>query len=149
MRFSNTELRLRVGIDIWLEEVYSMSEIAKFRNYENLTMGENTRMEELVRLRARGQVTLPGFIREKLHLEEGSLVLIKIVDNTIVLVPQETVDKEQSWFWQEKWQRLEGEAEDDILKGRVKSFDSVEELFDEIEGKSEAFANGKVQKKRS
>ena len=149
MRFSNTELRLRVGIDIWLEEVYSMSEIAKFRNYENLTMGENTRMEELVRLRARGQVTLPGFIREKLHLEEGSLVLIKIVDNTIVLVPQEIVDKEQSWFWQEKWQRLEGEAEDDILKGRVKSFDSVEELFDEIEGKSEAFANGKVQKKRS
>jgi hypothetical protein len=82
-------------------------------------------------------------------LEEGSLVLIKVVDNTIVLVPQETIDKEQSWFWQEKWQRLEGEAEDDILKGRVKSFDSVEELFDEIEGKSEAFANGKVQKKRS
>lgn len=106
-------------------------------------------MEELVRLRARGQVTLPSFIREKLHLEEGSLVLVKIVDNTVILVPQETIDKEQAWFWQEKWQKLEIEAEEDIRKGRVKSFNSIEELFDEIEGRSEALENGKVQKKRS
>ncbi len=112
-------------------------------------MGEKARMEELIKLRARGQVTLPGFIREKLHLEEGSLVLAKVVDNAIVLVPQETVDKEQSWFWQQKWQNLEAEAEEDIRKGRVKSFDSVEELFDEIEGKPEAHKNRTVQKKRS
>jgi AbrB family looped-hinge helix DNA binding protein len=126
-----------------------MSENANFRNYENLNMGDKARMEELVRLRARGQVTLPSFIRDKLHLEEGSLVLIKVVDNAIVLVPQETIDKEQSWFWQERWQELEAEAQEDIRKGRVKSFDSVEELFDEIEGRPEAHKNGKVQKKRS
>jgi AbrB family looped-hinge helix DNA binding protein len=131
-------------IDIWLEEAYPASEIAKFRNYENLAMSEKTRMEELVRLRARGQVTLPSFIREKLHLEDGSLVLIKVVDNAIVLVPQETIDKEQSWFWQERWQKLEAEAQEDIRKGRVKSFDSVEELFDEIEGRPKAHKNGKV-----
>jgi antitoxin MazE len=40
--------------------------------------------------------------------------------------PQETVDKEQSWFWQEKWQNLEAEAEADVREGRVKSFASVE-----------------------
>lgn len=137
------------GIDIWPEEAYIMSEIAKIRNYESLTMDEKAKTEELVRLRARGQVTLPSFIREKLHLEEGSLVLIKVVDQTVVLVPQETVDKEQSWFWQERWQRLEAEAEEDIRTGRVMSFDSVEELFNEIEGRSEAHKNGKVQAKRS
>jgi len=126
-----------------------MSEILKFRNNENLAMAEKVRTEELIKLRARGQVTLPSFIREKLHLEEGSLVLLKVVDKTIVLVPQETVDKEQSWFWQERWQELEAEAQEDIRKGRVKSFDSVEELFDEIEGRPEAHKNGKVQKKRS
>ncbi|MGB8951223.1 MAG: AbrB/MazE/SpoVT family DNA-binding domain-containing protein [Candidatus Aminicenantales bacterium] len=126
-----------------------MSEIVKFRKYENLTMGDKAKMEELVRLRARGQVTLPRFIREKLHLEDGSLVLVKAVDQTIVLIPQETVDKEQSWFWQEKWQKLEAEAEEDIRKGRVKSFNSVEELFDEIEGRPEDHKNRKVQKKRS
>jgi hypothetical protein len=64
-------------------------------------------------------------------------------------VPQETVDKEQSWFWQERWQKLEAEADEDIRKGRVKSFDSVEELFDEIEGRPEASKDQKVQKKRS
>jgi AbrB family looped-hinge helix DNA binding protein len=126
-----------------------MSEILKFRNYENLAMAEKVRTEELIKLRARGQVTLPSFIREKLHLEEGSLVLLKVVDKTIVLVPQETVDKEQSWFWQERWQKLEAEAGEDIRRGRVKSFDSVEELFDEIEGRPEAHKDGKVQKKRS
>ena len=126
-----------------------MSEIKKFGNYESLIMDEHVKMEELVRLRARGQVTLPSFIREKLHLEEGSFVLIKVVDQTIVMVPQETVDKEQSWFWQGRWQKLEAEAEEDIRRGRVKSFDSVEELFDEIEGKPEAHKNAKVQKQRS
>ncbi len=112
-------------------------------------MADWEKMEELVRLRARGQVTLPSFIREKLDLEKGSLVLLKVVDKTVVMVPQETVDKDQSWFWREKWQKLEAEAEEDIQKGRVKSFDSVEGLFDEIEGKPEAHKNRKVQKKRS
>src|SRR4030043_1292269 len=95
-----------------------MSENANFRNYESLTMGNKARIEELVTLRARGQVTLPRFIPEKLHLEEGSLVLIKVVDNAIVLVPQETIDKEQSWFWQERWQRLGGGAEGGVREGR-------------------------------
>lgn len=126
-----------------------MSENTNFRNHESLGMGEKVKSQELVRLRARGQVTLPSFIREKLRLEEGSLVLVKVLDNTIVLVPQETVDKEQSWFWQEKWQNLEAEAEADIREGRVKSFGSVEELFDEIEGKPEAHKNRTVQKERS
>jgi antitoxin MazE len=126
-----------------------MSENANFRNYESLSMSEKAKSEELVKLRARGQVTLPSSIREKLRLEEGSLVLIKVVDNAIVLVPQETVDKEQSWFWQEKWQNLEAEAEADIREGRVRSLNSVEELFDEIERTPEAHKNRKVQKKRS
>jgi AbrB family looped-hinge helix DNA binding protein len=106
-------------------------------------------MEELVRLRARGQVTLPRFIREKLHLEDGCLVLVKAVDQTIVLIPQEIVDKEQAWFWKEKWQKLEAEAEKDIRQGRVKSFNSVEELFNEIERSPKAHKNRKVQEKRS
>jgi AbrB family looped-hinge helix DNA binding protein len=111
-------------------------------------MGNKAGMEELVTLRARGQVTLPSFIREKLHLEKGSLVLVKIVENAVLMVPQETVDKDQSWFWQERWQKLEAEAEEDIRKGRVKSFDSVKELFDEIEGKPETHQDRKIQTKR-
>jgi hypothetical protein len=65
------------------------------------------------------------------------------------LVSQETIDKDQAWFWTERWQKKETEAEEDIKKGRVKSFASVEELFDEIEESSETHKDRKVQKKRS
>jgi len=106
-------------------------------------------MEELIKVREKGQVTLPVFIRNSLDLKKGSIVLAKIVDNTVVLVPQRTIDKDQSWFWTEHWQKLEEEAEKDIRKGRVKTFDSVEELFDEIEESLKIKKNRKIQKKRS
>ena len=106
-------------------------------------------MEELVKVREKGQITLPLYMREKLKLEKGSLILVKMVNNTIVLVSQETVDKDQAWFWTERWQMLEVEAENDIREGRVKTFDSVEELFHDIEEKSQTGKDRKVQKKRS
>jgi len=106
-------------------------------------------MEELVKVREKGQVTLPVFIRKSLDLKKGSFVLARIIDNTIVLVPQKIIDKNQDWFWTEQWQKLEAEAEKDIREGRVKTFDSVEELFDEIEESSKPDKDRKIQKKRS
>lgn len=104
--------------------------------------------EELVSVRKKGQITLPLSMRRKLGLEEGSIILSKIVDDAIVLVPQETVDRDQAWFWKERWQKLEAEAEGDIAAGRTKTFDSVEDLFHEIEGTAKADPDRKVQKKR-
>jgi antitoxin MazE len=106
-------------------------------------------MEELIKVREKGQVTLPAFIRQSLDLEKGSIVLVKIVDNTVVLVPQRIIDKDQNWFWTERWQKLEAEAEKDIRKGKVKTFDSVEELFDEMEESLKTDKTRKVQKKLS
>ena len=105
-------------------------------------------MEELIKVREKGQITLPLYMRRNLHLEQGDLVLAKIVDNTLVLIPQEIIDKDQAWFWSERWQEMELEAEQDIQKGRVKSFDSVEELFDDIEKAASDNEDGPVQKKR-
>ncbi len=105
-------------------------------------------MEELIKVREKGQITLPLYMRRNLHLEQGDLVLAKIVDNTLVLIPQEIIDKDQAWFWSERWQKMELEAEQDIQKGRVKSFDSVEELFDDIEKAASDNEDGQVQKKR-
>jgi AbrB family looped-hinge helix DNA binding protein len=115
----------------------------------NIGFLQEIEMEELIKVREKGQVTLPVFIRKSLDLTKGSIVLAKIVDNTVVLVPQRTIDKDQVWFWSERWQKLEAEAEKDIRKGRVKAFNSVEELFDEIEESSKIDKNRKVQKKRS
>jgi len=104
--------------------------------------------EELVSVRKRGQITLPLWMRKKLGITDGSIVLAKIVDDTIVLVPQETIDRDQAWFWKERWQKLEAEAEKDIAGGRTKTFDSVEDLFHEIEGTAQAGLDRPVPKKR-
>ncbi len=106
-------------------------------------------MEELIKVREKGQVTLPVFMRKSLDLKKGSIVSAKVVDNTIVLVPQRAIDKDQNWFWTERWQKLEAEAENDIRKGRIKTFISVEGLFDEIEKSHKTDKDRKVQKKRS
>jgi AbrB family looped-hinge helix DNA binding protein len=106
-------------------------------------------MENLIKVREKGQITLPLYMRKKLHIKQGDLVLAKIVDNTVVLIPQETIDKDQVWFWTDRWQKLEAEAESDIQRGRVKDFDTVEELFDEMEGTFKAREDGEIQKKRS
>jgi antitoxin MazE len=115
----------------------------------NIGFFQEVEMEELIKVREKGQITLPVFIRKSLDLTKGSIVLAKIVDNSVVLIPQRTIDKDQIWFWTERWQKLETEAEKDIRKGRVKTFNSVEELFDEIEESSKIDKNRKVQKKRS
>jgi len=106
-------------------------------------------MEELISVRKKGQVTLPLSMRKKLGIADGSIVLSKIVDNAIVLVPQETVDRDQAWFWKERWQMLEAQAEKDIAAGRTRTFDSVEDLFHEIERAAQADPDRTVQKKRA
>ena len=106
-------------------------------------------MKELIKVREKGQLTLPLSMRKKLGIEIGSVVMAKIVEETIVLVPQEMVDRDQAWFWKERWQKLEAEAGRDLAEGRARTFDSVEELFHEIEGTAQAGPDRKVQKKRA
>jgi len=46
---------------------------------------------------------------------------------------KEVIDKSQSYFWTQKWQKAEKEADEDIKAGRVKTFDSVDELIKELD----------------
>ena len=45
---------------------------------------------------------------------------------------QKLVDKSQAYFWAKEWQEAEKEASKDIKAGRVKVFDSVKELFEDL-----------------
>lgn len=80
-----------------------------------------------------GQITLPASVRKRLGIEEGDMVEIEVEDEKAVLMPKKLVDKSQAYFWTKRWQEGEGEADEDIRAGRVRSFDSVEELFKELE----------------
>jgi len=80
-----------------------------------------------------GQITLPASVRKELDIEEGDLVEIEVVDERAVLMPKKLVDKSQAYFWTKRWQEGEREADEDIKAGRVKTFDSVEELIGNLE----------------
>ena len=80
-----------------------------------------------------GQITLPAPVRKELGIEEGDLIEIEIVDDRAILMPKKLIDKSQAYFWTKKWQEAEKAADEDIKAGRVKSFDSVEELIDDLE----------------
>jgi len=79
-----------------------------------------------------GQVTLPASVRRELGVEEGDLVEIEVIDDRAVLMPKKLVDKSQAYFWTKRWQEAEKEADEDIRAGRVKVFDSVDELIKDL-----------------
>jgi AbrB family looped-hinge helix DNA binding protein len=80
-----------------------------------------------------GQITLPSSIRKVLGIEEGDLIEIEVRGERAVLVPKKLVDKSQAYFWTKSWQDREREADEDIRAGRVRAFDSVEELIKDLE----------------
>jgi len=84
------------------------------------------------RVTRHGQITLPASVRKELGVAEGDLVEIEIVNEHAVLIPKKLVDKSQTYFWTKEWQEAEREASEDIKAGRVKSFDTVEELFEDL-----------------
>jgi hypothetical protein len=47
---------------------------------------------------------------------------------------REMMDKSQAYFWTKEWQEAEREREasEDIKAGRVKAFDTVEELLEDL-----------------
>jgi AbrB family looped-hinge helix DNA binding protein len=89
-------------------------------------------MPSYTKVTRHGQITLPAHVRRKLGIEEGDLVEIEVVDEKAVLMPKRLVDKSQAYFWTKKWQQAEKEADKDIKAGRVKAFDSVEELVKDL-----------------
>ncbi len=48
------------------------------------------------------------------------------------LIPQRRVDASQAWFWSERWQAMEREADAAIAAGQVQQFDSADDLLTEL-----------------
>ena len=54
-------------------------------------------------------------------------------DGVIELRPKVAVDASQSWFWTERWQQKEREADDDIRTGRVRQFDGPDAVLADLD----------------
>lgn len=90
----------------------------------------------LLTVRARGTVALPADVRRRLHLDQpdAQIRLIEHDNGRIELEPVVTVPADQAWFWTDRWQTMEREAEADIAAGRVTVVDGLDELIAHLEG---------------
>jgi AbrB family looped-hinge helix DNA binding protein len=93
--------------------------------------------EQLVKVTRYGQVTIPASLRQVIGIEVGDYVQLRVEGDYIVLTPKKLIDKSQAYFWTKEWQAAEREAEEDIRNGRVAEFDTLEDLFKDLDSPSE------------
>ena len=87
----------------------------------------------LIRLRPKGQLTLPDSIRRLAHIDPGDVLEVTVEDAGIVLRAKKLVDADQAWFWTDAWQRGERQASQDIRGGRVSPAQGADEFLDSLE----------------
>lgn len=96
---------------------------------------ESARIHQFVSLQRRGVVTLPNDVRQRLHLDEpgAQLEIIEDDDGRLVIRGALPVNADQRWFWTERWQTMEREADLDVAAGRVTASDNVEDFLAELD----------------
>lgn len=84
---------------------------------------------------SRGSITLPAELRRRYQLDEpgAQVEIIDRPDGVIELHPVLPHRADQAWFWTERWQAMEHEAQDDIAGARTQTFESTEEFLADLE----------------
>jgi antitoxin MazE len=88
-----------------------------------------------VAVQKRGVISLPSELRRRHRLDEpGAQVEVsERPDGVIELRPHVAVPADQQWFWTERWQAMELEADADVAAGRVARFDRAEEFLADLD----------------
>ena len=87
----------------------------------------------ITQLREKSQITIPKELIKKLNLKIGDNIDITIENDRIIISPVVIIQKDQSWFWSKEWQQEEKKAQKDIENGKVKKFNSSQELFEDLD----------------
>lgn len=84
---------------------------------------------------SRGSITLPADVRHRHRLDEpgAQVEVVERPDGVIELHPFLPHRADQAWFWTERWQAMEQDAEGDIASGRTETFDSAEDFVADLE----------------
>lgn len=82
----------------------------------------------LLTVQSRGTIALPADLRRRMHLDQpnAQVELIEREDGRVELVPVVAVPADQAWFWTERWQQMEREADADIAAGRVTTVEGLD-----------------------
>ncbi len=93
-----------------------------------------TEERTFVTVQSRGLIAIPTAIRRRAGLDQpGAQVEVIEREGEIVLRPHVAVPADQAWFWTERWQRTEREANDAIAAGRVAVIEGVDELLADLD----------------
>lgn len=89
----------------------------------------------ILAVQSRGTVALPATLRRRLRLDrtDAQIKLIEHEDGRVELVPVVAVPADQAWFWTDRWQAMEREADADIRAGRVTIVEGVDELIGHLD----------------
>jgi bifunctional DNA-binding transcriptional regulator/antitoxin component of YhaV-PrlF toxin-antitoxin module len=98
-------------------------------------MAQQARSHFVTLSASRGSITLPADVRHRHRLDEpgAQVEVVERDDGVIELHPLLPHRAEQAWFWTERWQAMEQEAEDDIAAGRIETFETADEFLADLE----------------
>ena len=90
----------------------------------------------ILTVQSRGTVALPADLRRRLHLdqENAQVKLVEGDDGRIELIPVVAVPADQAWFWTDRWQGMEREADADVAAGRTTVVDGLADLTELLRG---------------
>lgn len=88
-----------------------------------------------VTVQAKGTISLPAAVRRRLHLDEpgAQLELVERDDSVLELRSTLPVPADQRWFWSERWQAMEREAEEQYARGEGRMHGTTEEFANFID----------------
>jgi len=88
----------------------------------------------VLQVRSNGQITLPTALRRQARLKEGDLLeVILEEDGSLKLVPKIAIDRSQAYFWTQRWQQGEQEAQADLQQDRFQDFDNMDDFIRSLE----------------
>jgi bifunctional DNA-binding transcriptional regulator/antitoxin component of YhaV-PrlF toxin-antitoxin module len=84
-----------------------------------------------VTIQGRGTLALPADVRRRHHLDEpgAQVEIVEREDGVIELHPHVPIPADQAWFWTERWQAREREADAEIDAGRLTTHESADDLL--------------------
>lgn len=98
-------------------------------------MADQARSHFVALSASRGSITLPAEVRHRHRLDQpgAQVEIVEREDGVIELHPLLPHRADQAWFWAERWQAMEQEAQEDITAGRIETFDSADEFLADLE----------------
>ena len=98
-------------------------------------MAEQARSHFVTLSASRGSITLPAELRHRHHLDEpgAQVEIVEREDGVIELYPLLPHRADQAWFWTDRWQAMEQQAQDAIATGRVETFETADGFVADLE----------------